>query len=107
MNNHTFIKRFCSEPYALERVLSELLEAYWTEASRRLGREIPPVVAPVPEIRKFLKSENQCDVDLIQHVMQKRKDRDAFDSNAADVADRLEIESLIDMPMDTNEKENQ
>lgn len=95
MTNQTFIERFGSEPYALERVLSVLLEEYWRTSTRRLGQETAPIVAPVPEIRKFLRAENQCDIDLIQHVMQKRKDRDAVISSATDVEDKLAIDVVI------------
>ena len=92
MTNKEFLNKYHIEPYALEKCLTVLLEEYWQDSSRRLGRDIPPVISSVPFIRKFFKDECELDVELIEKVMNNRKDRDAVKSSCIDVDDYLEID---------------
>ena len=92
LTNHDFLNRYHADPYAMEKCLTVLLEEYWKDSSRKLGREIPPVTAAVPLIRKFLCSENTCDIELIERVVRNRKDRDAVHSSCVDVDEHAELE---------------
>ena len=85
MTNKEVFEKYGKEPVAVESALCCLVEGYWKEAMRRLGKELmQPVSNPALFVKGFLKNETQVDVERVESDIQKRKGRNAVLSNCVD-----------------------